>query len=78
MIAAARAMMWGAYYADKMMGRESMNADTNMKQQMLCAHELCVREAKERKTRKNAKSRIEERLKPKTEGDKGAREGSDD
>jgi hypothetical protein len=61
-IAAARAMLWSSYYAGLCDAKMSMNADTNAKTQLLCAHELCVAEARLRKNKKSSHSKIEEGL----------------
>jgi hypothetical protein len=65
-MAAARAMLWSAHHADNFNSKESMQADSSMKSHMLAAHELCVREANARNSKKtDAKARIEKRLKKK-------------
>lgn len=62
-VAAARAMLWSSYYAGKCEAKLSMAADTSMKQQLLCAHELCLAEARLRKNKKSSHAKIEDGLK---------------
>jgi hypothetical protein len=61
-VAAARAMIWSAKATDECDGKAAISYEAAMKQQLLCAHEFCVSEARLRKNRKSSHAKIEEGL----------------
>lgn len=61
-IDAARAMIFASKAAGECDGKAAVQFGAAMKQQLLCAHEFCVAEAKLRRSKKSSHSKIEEGL----------------